>query len=42
MVPAPGHSSIVEFEILGDIENIEKIAVKTSIRDLSQLRKIVR
>ena len=29
----------VEFEIVGDIGNIEKIAVKASIRDLSRLRK---
>jgi hypothetical protein len=27
----------VEFEIVGEIKNIEKIAVKTSIRDLARL-----
>jgi hypothetical protein len=32
--------SYVEFEILGEISNIEKIAVKTSIRDLPRLRKM--
>ncbi|PYS54062.1 MAG: hypothetical protein DMG13_10010 [Acidobacteria bacterium] len=30
----------MEFEILGDISNIEKIAVKTSIRDLQRLRRM--
>jgi hypothetical protein len=30
----------VEFEILGEIGNIERIAVKTSIRDLERLRKM--
>ena len=30
----------MEFEILGEIGNIEKIAVKTSIRDLPRLRKM--
>jgi hypothetical protein len=30
----------VEFEILGEIGKIEKIAVKTSIRDLPRLRKM--
>lgn len=30
----------MEFEILGEIGNIEKIAVKTSIRDLARLRKM--
>jgi len=28
----------VEFEILGEIDNVEKIAVKTSIRELPRLR----
>ena len=30
----------MEFEILGEISNIEKIAVKMSIRDLPRLRKM--
>lgn len=30
----------MEFEILGEIGNIERIAVKTSIRDLERLRKM--
>jgi hypothetical protein len=30
----------VEFEIVGGIGSIERIAVKTSIRDLSRLRKM--
>jgi len=30
----------VEFEILGEIINVQKIAVKTSIRDLPRLRKM--
>jgi hypothetical protein len=30
----------VEFEIVGEIGSIERIAVKTSIRDLSRLRKM--
>jgi hypothetical protein len=30
----------VEFEILGEIGSIEKIAVKTSIRDLPRLNKM--
>jgi hypothetical protein len=30
----------VEFEILGEIRNIERIAVKTSIRDLARLRRM--
>jgi len=30
----------VEFEILGEISNVQKIAVKTSIRDLPRLRKM--
>jgi len=29
----------VEFEIVGEIRNIEKITVKSSIRDLARLRK---
>jgi hypothetical protein len=30
----------VEFEIVGEIGSIERIAVRTSIRDLSRLRKM--
>ena len=30
----------MEFEILGEIINVQKIAVKTSIRDLPRLRKM--
>ena len=30
----------MEFEILGEIADVEKIAVKTSIRDLPRLRKM--
>ena len=30
----------MEFEILGEIGDIEKIAVNTSIRDVSRLRKM--
>lgn len=30
----------MEFQIVGEIQSIEKIAVKTSIRDLSRLRKM--
>lgn len=30
----------MEFEILGEISNVQKIAVKTSIRDLPRLRKM--
>jgi len=30
----------VEFEIVGETGRIERIAVKTSIRDLSRLRKM--
>jgi len=30
----------VEFEILGEIADIERIAVKTSIRDFARLRKV--
>jgi hypothetical protein len=30
----------VEFEVVGEIHSIEKIAVETSIRDLSRLRKM--
>jgi len=29
----------VEFEIVGDTANIERIAVRTSIRELARLRK---
>jgi len=29
----------VEFEVIGEILNIEKIAVKGSIRDLARIRK---
>jgi len=30
----------VEFEIVGGIENVQKIAVNTSIRDVARLRKL--
>ena len=30
----------VDFEVVGEIENIERIAVKTSIRDLKRLQKV--
>jgi len=30
----------VEFEIIGEIGSIERIAIKTSIRELSRLRKM--
>jgi hypothetical protein len=30
----------VEFEIVGEIKNVEKIAVNTSIRDLARLRRL--
>lgn len=30
----------MEFEVLGEIREIERIAVKTSIRDLARLRKM--
>ena len=30
----------MEFEIVGEIGSIERIAIKTSIRDLSRLRKM--
>ena len=30
----------MEFEIVGQIANVERIAVKTSIRDLARLRKM--
>ena len=30
----------MEFEIVGEIENVEKIAANTSIRDLARLRKL--
>ena len=29
----------MEFEVIGEITNIERIAVKSSIRDLGRLRK---
>jgi hypothetical protein len=32
-------SGQVEFEVIGEITNIERIAVKTSIRDLGRLKK---
>ncbi len=35
-----GDSESVEFEIVGEITNVERIAVNTSIRDLARLRKI--
>ena len=34
------YAGTVEFEILGQISEVERIAVKTSIRDLARLRKM--
>ena len=31
---------LVEFEIVGEIKNVERIAVNTSIRDLARLRRL--
>ena len=39
-VPVLGDSESVEFEIVGEITNVERIAVNTSIRDLARLRKM--
>lgn len=39
MVPVLRDSGRVEFEVISEIANIERIAVKTSIRDLARLRK---
>ena len=30
----------MEFEIVGEIKNVERIAVNTSIRDLARLRRL--
>jgi len=39
VVPVLRDSGRVEFEVISEIANIERIAVKTSIRDLARLRK---
>ena len=40
LVPALKHDAAVEFEIIGEIRNIERIAVSGSIHDLARLRKL--
>jgi hypothetical protein len=39
-VPVLEDHVAVEFEIVGEIKNVEKIAVNTSIRDLARLRRL--
>jgi len=38
-VPVPQCIAMMYFEIIGEIENIELIAVGTSIREISRIRK---